>query len=260
MPRRTNRARPRERHWVHSDPVRVYDDTPPTTDLLAQADADLAALARLLPALRAAAAPGRWRHWDAPTPPEELARHDQLVRTERDELEAHQHRVRPVAGRPGRALPLPPMGRPGAPVAIAAVDALAHVEVCLVDAYEAAADRLALTPPRVNSTRRRITGLRRAIPALTAHPDLAEHLAAEAARLHRAALAAVEPAPVLYVGHCPHCAKPSLRVDLDAGSIACGNPACRCPADDDCGCRRGRRHRWPRETWGTLADMIRGAS
>lgn len=96
-----------------------------------------------------------------------------------------------------------------------------------------------------------------ALPALADHPDLLEHTRQEAARCAtalRGAMNDTEPVHPIKAG-CPVCDSMSLRAFPERELIACINPACRCE-DDNCECQQGRRHRWRREQWNWLGQVI----
>lgn len=102
--------------------------------------------------------------------------------------------------------------------------------------------------------------LLKALPALTEHADLARHVEQECRRLARTvryALGDVEDVHPIKAP-CPVCSCMSLRAFPERELIVCVNDRCSC-TDPSCRCDavdHPRRHRWPRDQWDWLAQVL----
>lgn len=182
----------------------------------------------------------------APTPERQAARAE-LHRAERTDA------YRQMAATPRGETPV---GASLAPLDLALLDVLRDLHADVLELEAAVLDRAA-PHNRPARPERRIHHLVDLLPLAAHHPDLLEHLAAEARRLNNragAALGEQEP-PVRLSVRCPLCDALSLRLRQDADLVECFNPSCTC-VDDLCGCRdtpRRTRHQWPATHWPDLA-------
>lgn len=207
-------------------------------------------LPSLLSLLRQALEPGTARRWSERDLTETEA--------ERQDAESFKDRAAAVAAyRAGIDVP----GFTTAPLRVDVADVLANVEGSLAELEDAVCDRLGLTPTPNTSPDERARRVGEDLaPVVADIPDLAEHVASEAARLAREARRAIgdrEPVNKLR-GRCPVCESTSLRAFPEREVVLCVNADCRCD-DPDCRCGdedRPARHRWHYDEWPWLAQLL----
>jgi hypothetical protein len=102
--------------------------------------------------------------------------------------------------------------------------------------------------------------LRDALPALVEHAEMARHVDRELTRMTRTvrrSLGDIEPVHLIKAP-CPICDCLSLRAFPERELIVCIHENCQC-SDPDCGCTnstRRFRHRWRRDQWSWLAQVL----
>ncbi|MFD8531516.1 hypothetical protein ACFV0L_29260 [Streptosporangium canum] len=208
----------------------------------------LAALRGQIPALRLALIPGTARRWaQRDLTPIQRHRMDMLARAEREAKTLNLSQG------------IKSLGSGRAPLNLDVLAALADIEACVVDLEAAICERLGTTPLAGATTAERISRFVGLLDRIAAHEVLAEHVEAEAVRLHRQASRALgDTEPVRRLdARCPICGARSLRALPDREVVVCVNTVCRC-ADDDCPCNAttSRRHCWPYAEWGWLAEIL----
>jgi hypothetical protein len=208
----------------------------------------LASLRDALPRLDAALVPGTPRRWSQrDLTDDQRDRMDALARAERADKTGNAARGITALG-DGRA-----------PLDLRVLDVLADITVAVAELEDAACDKLGLTPVTGATTTERIGRLVGLLDRIAAHPDLAEHVEAEAVRLDRAASRALGDAEPVHRldARCPICDSKSLRALPERELVLCISTACVCDRED-CPCHRPRpvRHRWPYSQWPWLAQVL----
>lgn len=208
----------------------------------------LAALRDQLPRLRDALIPGTPRRWVERTiTPAEAARQDARARQEREAKELNARRG------------FTALGDAAAPLNLSALEALTAIEAGIVLVEATVTRWLGQTPLVGADARQRITRLIGLLDRIQAIDELADTVEAEANRLHRQARRALGDAEQVYriKARCPICSALSLRSFIERELIICCNDQCQCD-DPNCGCQkeRPRRHRWPRDQWTWLAQVL----
>lgn len=208
----------------------------------------LAALRDALPDLDDAMVPGTPRRWaEHDLTPDQRTRQDARAIAER-----HDKTVNLAAG-------IKALGDGQAPLRLDILDTRTHITAAVAELEDAVCDTLGLTPLAGADTTQRISRLVGLLDRIAHHPDLADHVHTEAARLHHRATRALGDSEIVrrLNARCHLCDARSLRAFPERELVVCVNATCRCP-DETCGCHNDppRRHRWPFTTWPWLAQIL----
>lgn len=256
----SRRRSPRQAITLEHDSVVPAKAAPPPVRTLAsslvEADQNLAALARLLPIVRAISVPEKSGPRLPAMPPskDELARR---LRESNEDWAAHIENVKH-----GRK----PLAQTASPFRPVPVDAIVLITTLLLDVERRISVHAQVCPwpglmVAVGARAARIRGQLH----LITDPVLAAAVASETTHALATARAAVNPARrTRLAGRCPHCHRKTLTMHhgKEPGEevIRCdhdNDEDCYC-AIEDCGCRRGKRHEWwrARGQWDILARLL----
>lgn len=189
--------------------------------------------------------PRRWSERDLTA--EQRVRQDALA-----VLERHAKEVNAAKG-------IKTLGNSKAPLRIDVLDARRDIATALAELEDAVTERLGITSLIGVTMATRIGRLVGLLDRVALHPDLADHVHAEAVQLAHAAARGIGDVEAVHRmnARCPHCDSRSMRALPERELVSCVNDSCRCD-DDECQCHSAtpRRHRWPYSQWPNLAELL----